>query len=54
MLSWRFGWLFEDYDSADWSKDGVAVATIPNVLSFGETSFSYRIHMPVMSLRYQF
>ncbi len=53
-LSWRFGWLYEDYDTSDWWKDGVDEDTISNVLSLGEDSFSYRIHMPVVSMRYQF
>jgi MtrB/PioB family decaheme-associated outer membrane protein len=53
-LTWRVGWLFEDYDSADWAIDGVNPATIPTVLSLGEKSFSYTVHMPVVSLRYQF
>jgi MtrB/PioB family decaheme-associated outer membrane protein len=53
-LSLRFGWLFEDYDSADWSRDGVAVSSIPTVLSLGEESFSYKIHVPAVSMQFKF
>ena len=53
-LSWRFAWLFEDFDSADWSRDGVDVGSIPTVLTLGEESFSYKVHVPTVSFQYQF
>jgi MtrB/PioB family decaheme-associated outer membrane protein len=53
-LSWRLGWLFEEYDSADWGRDGVTVDSIPNVLWLDEEVFSYKIHMPVVFLQYKF
>jgi MtrB/PioB family decaheme-associated outer membrane protein len=53
-LSWRFAWLFEDFDSADWGRDGVDVSSIPTVLSLGEESFSYKIHVPVVSIQFKF
>lgn len=53
-LTWRFGWIFEDYDSTDWALDGVNPDTIPNVLSLGAQAFSYSVHVPSVSVRYRF
>ncbi len=44
----------ERYSSADWMLDGVAPATIPNVLTLGEQSPNYSVDVIQISLRYAF
>ena len=46
-------WL-ERFGSSNWAIDGVGPATIPNVLSLGEISPNYRIHVASLTLRYKF
>ena len=53
-LSLRAGYWYERYDSENWMLDGVAHDTIPNVLSFGDQSPWYRVHVIAMSVRYSF
>jgi MtrB/PioB family decaheme-associated outer membrane protein len=53
-LSWRLGWLYEKYDSTNWSIDGVNPDTMANVLSLGEKAFNYSVHVPVISMSYEF
>ena len=53
-LSLRAGYWYERYDSQNWMLDGVAHDTIPNVLTFGEQSPRYRMHVITMSVRYSF
>jgi MtrB/PioB family decaheme-associated outer membrane protein len=45
---------YENYNSKDWHLDGVAPDTISNVLSFGEKSPDYDVHVFALSLRYKF
>jgi MtrB/PioB family decaheme-associated outer membrane protein len=53
-VSLRGGYWYERYDSENWMIDGVAPNTIPNVLTFGEQSPRYRVHVFAASVRYDF
>ncbi len=53
-LSLRAGYWYERYDSANWALDGVAPDTIPNVLTLGQLSPQYRVHLIALSARYKF
>ena len=53
-LSLRLSYWYEDYRSDDWALDGVAPATIGNVLAFGQESPSYNINVVALSGRYEF
>ena len=50
----RAGYWYERYDSESWMLSGVTPSTIPNVLTFGEQSPMYRVHVIAASLRYKF
>jgi len=45
---------YERYSSKDWMLDGVSVDTIPNVISFGESTPAYDEHVAMISVRYRF
>jgi hypothetical protein len=53
-LSLRLSYWYEDYRSDDWALDGVAPATISNVVAFGEESPDYKVNVVALSGRYQF
>jgi MtrB/PioB family decaheme-associated outer membrane protein len=53
-LSLRLAYWYENYQSEDWTVDGVTPSTIPNVLSLGQGSPSYHINVVTLSGRYQF
>ncbi len=53
-LSLRLTYWYENYQSEDWSVDGVTPSTIPNVMSLGQGSPSYNISVVSLSGRYQF
>jgi MtrB/PioB family decaheme-associated outer membrane protein len=53
-VSLRAGYWYEHYESDDWALDGVAPATISNVLTFGQLAPQYRVHVIAMSVRYKF
>ena len=53
-LSLRLSYWYENYQSEDWSVDGVTPSTIPNVMSLGQGSPSYNISVVSLSGRYQF
>jgi MtrB/PioB family decaheme-associated outer membrane protein len=53
-LSLRATYWYEDYDSDDWTIDGVSPDTISNVLSFGEKSPNYDVNVFTLALRYKF
>lgn len=53
-VSLRLGYWYERYDSDNWMLDGVAPNTIPNVLTFGEQSPEYNVHVIALSVRYKF
>jgi MtrB/PioB family decaheme-associated outer membrane protein len=44
----------ERFSSANWALDGVAPATMANVLALGETSPSYKVTVASLTLRYSF
>ncbi len=46
-------WL-ERFGSSNWAIDGVAPNTVSNVLSLGEISPNYKIHVASVTLRYRF
>ncbi len=45
---------YERFDSNNWMLDGVAPATIPNVLTFGEQPPKYSVHVFRVAVRYKF
>ena len=53
-VSLRAGYWYEHYESDDWALDGVAPATISNVLTFGQLAPQYRVHVFAASVRYKF
>jgi len=53
-MSLRAAYWYEDYDSKNWMLDGVAPDTIRNVLTFGELSPRYRVHVIAVSVNYEF
>jgi opacity protein-like surface antigen len=48
------GYWYEHYTSRDWMLDGVAPATIPNVLALGLQAPQYKVNVVRVSLRYKF
>jgi len=54
MLSLRVAYWHENYDSSDWSLDGVSSDTVSNLLALGELSPSYSNDVVKLSMRYQF
>ncbi len=58
-LSMRVGYLFEDFDSADWAIDQVCPACLTfsgnaAVVATGESSPQYSAHLVSLSLIYRF
>jgi len=53
-LSLRVDYIYEDFRSKDFAKDGVAPDTIPNVLTLGDESPDYSNHFIGTSLTYRF
>jgi MtrB/PioB family decaheme-associated outer membrane protein len=53
-VSLRAGYWYERYESDDWALDGVAPATISNVLTLGQLAPQYRVHVFAASVRYKF
>lgn len=53
-LSLLGSYWYEHYDSKNWMLDGVTPSTIPNVLTFGEQSPRYHVHVFRVALRYRF
>ena len=53
-ISLNAGYWYERYDSDNWMLDGVGPATIPNVLTFGEQSPRYDLHLFKVSVKYRF
>ncbi len=49
----RIDWIFEQYEDADWSNQGIALDAIPNVLTFGSLSHDYSAHYLGLTLSYQ-
>ena len=53
-LSLLGSYWYEHYDTRNWMLDGVTPNTIPNVLTFGEQSPRYHVHLIRVALRYKF
>jgi MtrB/PioB family decaheme-associated outer membrane protein len=53
-VSLQAGYWYEHYTSRDWMLDGVAPATIPNVLALGLQTPQYNVNVVRLSLRYKF
>jgi len=53
-VSLQAGFWHERYDSRDWMLDGVAPATIPNVLTLGLQAPQYSVNVIRLSVRYKF
>ncbi len=53
-MSLQAGYWYERYDTKDWMLDGVAPATIPNVLTLGLQAPQYHVNVVMLSLRYKF
>ncbi|MDH3716262.1 MAG: MtrB/PioB family decaheme-associated outer membrane protein [Gammaproteobacteria bacterium] len=53
-ISLRGAYWHENYDSQDWSLDGVQPDTVSNVLTLGDESPSYDVDVVMLSLRYRF
>jgi MtrB/PioB family decaheme-associated outer membrane protein len=51
-LSVHLAYWYENYNSQDWMLDGVTPSTIANVISLGQGSPSYHIHVVTVSARY--
>lgn len=50
----RAGYWYERYDSENWMLSGVTPSAIPNVLTFGQQSPQYRVHVIALSAKYKF
>ena len=50
----RAGYWYERYDSESWMLSGVTPNAIPNVLTLGEQSPRYRVHVIAASVKYKF
>ena len=53
-MSLQAGYWYEHYASRDWMLDGVAPATIPNVLALGLQAPQYNVNVIRLSLSYKF
>ena len=53
-LSVRLGYAFERLVVDDWALDGLAPATLPRVLTTGQTTPDYRVHVVALSFIYEF
>ena len=48
------GYWTERYRSANWALDGVAPASVPNLLAFGEQAPQYRVNVFRLAAKYRF
>jgi MtrB/PioB family decaheme-associated outer membrane protein len=53
-MSLRLRYAYENFDYNNWAYDDVAPNTIPQVLSLGQDSLDYGVHVVALSLRYKF
>ena len=53
-LSLVASYWYERYDAKDWHLDGVAPASVPNLLAFGEQAPRYHVNVLRVMLRYRF
>ena len=52
-LSFKAGWLYEDYSSDDWALDGIEPGTIPNLLTLGQDAYDYDVNVFMLSFTYR-
>ena len=52
QLAFNAGYRYEEYDSSDWSVDGVEANQLANVILFGEDSPDYDVHVFGVSATY--
>ncbi|TVR93058.1 MAG: MtrB/PioB family decaheme-associated outer membrane protein [Wenzhouxiangellaceae bacterium] len=52
-LSLHFRYWFERFRSDDWAFDGVGPDQLANIILPGESADNYRVHIVLLSLRYQ-
>jgi len=53
-LQIHFHYAHEEYNSRDWSLDGVGPSTVPNLLALGLQPFHDNVNLFVLTVRYQF
>ena len=53
-MSLQAGYWYEHYTSRNWMLDGIAPATIPNVLALGLQPPQYNVNVVRLSVRYKF
>jgi hypothetical protein len=53
-LSLHLAYWYERFRSRNWALDGVAPATIPNVLSLARGAPAYSLNVITLSGRYEF
>lgn len=53
-MSLKAGYRFEKYRSEDWALDGVAPNQLANVITLGELSPNYRVHVITFAVGYKF
>jgi MtrB/PioB family decaheme-associated outer membrane protein len=51
-LSFKAGWIYEDYSSDDWAIDGIEPDTLPNLLTLGQDAYDYDVNVFMLSFKY--
>ncbi|MGW8368489.1 MAG: MtrB/PioB family outer membrane beta-barrel protein, partial [Gammaproteobacteria bacterium] len=52
-LSFKAGWLYEDYSSDDWALDGIEPDTMQNLLTLGQDAYDYDVNVFMFSFKYR-
>ncbi len=52
-LSFKAGWLYEDYSSDDWALDGIEPDTMQNLLTLGQDAYDYDVNVFMLSFKYR-
>jgi MtrB/PioB family decaheme-associated outer membrane protein len=53
-LTWRLRYIYENYRAQDYAVDGIAMASLPQILSWGQASPDYSVHLIGLSAAYRF
>ncbi len=53
-MSFSFKYWYENFETEDWSLEGVEPATVPNLLSLGADPYDYDNHVFFIGMRYVF
>lgn len=53
-IALKMGYRFESYRTADWALDGVNVNTLANVITMGDVSPDYTVHVMMASVAFKF